>query len=533
MKMPLILLLFGACVIAAPASAAEARGAELVDQLLDRIVEGERLFIERMRGYQPFMETYIQAADGDKNAAPGAVRDHYLMGKVWIGDDGVEWESFAESDGFKGREKFLFLKLPRKQFLARGFAQMIAPDVYAFDRETYDFEYLRREFLGEVRTLVFNVRPRRAEGGRFVGRIWVEDKGFRIVRFNGAYTQRSKEEQYFHFEAWRAEVEPGFWAPSFIYIQDEDWAEQVGGRFRAQSRLWNYNPVRGGRLEELTSILIGEADTAGDASGAEDVTPLESRREWVRQAENNVLQRLERAGLLAPRGPIDEVLETVANNLIATNDLGFEVRCRVLLTTPLETFSLGQAIVISRGLIDVLPDEASLAMAISDELAHIALGHRTETMFAFSDFTIFEDAQILSRIRLNRSPEEIEPASAKALELLERSPYGGKLGQAGLFLQALEQRAPQLPNLIQSNFGNALAGPQRLLRLEELARQAPELDESRLEQIAALPLGSRVRLDPWTNQVSLKEAKPVELRTAKDKMPFEVTPFMPYLTRLD
>jgi hypothetical protein len=50
-----------------------------------------------------------------------------------------------------------------------------------------------------------------------------------------------------------------------------------------------------------------------------------------------------------------------------------------------ETFSLGRTIVISRGLIDVLPDEASLAMVLADELAHISLGHRTETMFAFSD----------------------------------------------------------------------------------------------------------------------------------------------------
>ena len=529
MKIPHLLLLFAS--VAPAAGAAENRGAQLVDRLLDRVVAGERAFIDRMSGYQPFMETYIQAAGDDRDAE--TVHDHYLMGRVSISDRGIEWESFAESEGFRAKGKFLFFKLPRKQFVARGFAQMIAPDVFEFDRETYEFEYLRREFLGEVRALVFNVRPTQDEGGRFIGRIWVEDRDFRIVRFNGAYTQRAKGELFFHFDSWRTQVEPDFWAPAFIYVQDEDRAELVGGRFRAQSRLWNYNPVRDGRLDELTSILIGEEDAARDASGAEDVTPLESRREWERQAEDNVLQRLERTGLLAPRGPIVEVLETVANNLIATNDLGFEVRCRVLLTTPLETFSMGQAIVISRGLIDVLPDEASLAMAISDELAHIALGHRTETMFAFSDFTIFEDSEILDRMRMSRPEEEIEEASAKALELLERSPYGDKLAQAGLFLQALERRSPQLPNLIQSNFGSSLASPQRLLRLHELSRQAPELDEEKLEQIAALPLGSRVRLDPWTNRIALKEAKPVELRTAKDKMPFEVTPFMPYLTRLD
>ena len=81
---------------------------------------------------------------------------------------------------------------------------------------------------------------------------------------------------------------------------------------------------------------------------------------------------------------MDKVLNTVVNNLVVTNNLNVEVQCRVLLTTPLETFTIGHTIVISRGLVDVLPDEASLAMVLSDELAHIALGHRTDTQFAFT-----------------------------------------------------------------------------------------------------------------------------------------------------
>jgi len=40
-----------------------------------------------------------------------------------------------------------------------------------------------------VRTLVFDVTPTAKSGkGRFMGRIWVEDQDFHIVRFNGAYS---------------------------------------------------------------------------------------------------------------------------------------------------------------------------------------------------------------------------------------------------------------------------------------------------------------------------------------------------------
>lgn len=69
-------------------------------------------------------------------------------------------------------------------------------------------------------------------------------------------------------------------------------------------------------------------------------------------------------------------------------------------------------------------------------------------------------------------------------------------------------------------------------RLAELAGEAAVLDEEQIDQIAALPLGSRVRLDPWTNRIQLIKAKPVELRAARDKMPFEVTPFVIHLSRL-
>ena len=48
-----------------------------------------------------------------------------------------------------------------------------------------------------------------------------------------------------------------------------------------------------------------------------------------------------------------------------------------------------------------------------------------------------------------------------------------------------------------------------------------------------MPLGSRIGLDPWSDRIEMLKSKPVRLESASEKMPFEVSPFFPYLKRLD
>jgi hypothetical protein len=67
--------------------------------------------------------------------------------------------------------------------------------------------------------------------------------------------------------------------------------------------------------------------------------------------------------------------------------------------------------------------------------------------------------------------------------------------------------------------------------MAELTAGAPQLETRRTDQVAALPLGGRVKLDPWSNRVELLKTKAVPLTSAREKMPFEVTPFYPFLTR--
>lgn len=512
------------------------------DRLLERIVAQEQGFLEALAAHAPLFETYIQESDGLASDIAGIrpAKDHYFLGRVRVQDE-IDYEPLIEkTNPPSAPEKTGLLGLlskPKQQpmsFLPRGFAQMAVLDLHGFYRHNYAFEYVRREFLGDVRTLVFDISPPRREPGRFVGRIWVEERSAAIVRFNGTYVpsppaKNSPPEQYFHFDSWRANPEPGLWVPSHIYIEEERPAAGGTARFKAQTRIWGYAAPSSNKLDELTQILIESERGVDDKALARDASPLEGQRAWERQAEDNVLSRLEKGGFLAPSGPVDDVLNTVVDNLIITGKLNVDARCRVLLTTPLETFSIGHTIVISRGLLDVLPDEASLALVLADELSHIALGHRTPTQFAFSNQTMRGDAELLAQLRLSRTPRELDEAGAKTIEIMRASPYQ-KTANAGLFLKALASRTAILPRLLAANLGNQVANVEALARLAEFAASAPDLEENKLEQIAALPLGSRIKLDPYTGKIALIETKPMTFLSAREKMPFEVAPFLPYLT---
>lgn len=501
-----------------------------VERILDRIVQSERTFLEQIRSRTPLLETYIQ----EDASADRASRDQYFLGRLKF-SQGLEYLPIVTNASAPKGSKFWGLKSARMQFLPSGFAQMLFLDMNDFDRNHYSFEYVRREFLGDVRCLVFDTVPLAKNGnGQFIGRIWVEDKDFNIVRFNGTYTKSKASRMYFHFDSWRTNISPGRWMPSAIYIEEagDKRKGSLGVGFKAQTRVWGYNSGKAASMDELTSIAIEMAEPVKDTASATDVSPLESQRSWERQAERNIIERLEKGGLIAPVGDVEKVLNTVVNNLIVTNNLTVEPQCRVLLTTPLETFSVGRTIFISRGLLDVLPDEASLAIVLSEELAHVALGHRTQTQFAFQDQTMFSDIDLLERFRFSRTPEEIKVAGERAVELVRQSPYKEKMSNAGLFLKALASRAPLFPNLIRPNLGNQLVEADSSVRMQTLASQAPLLQEDKLDQVAALPLGSRISLEPWTNIIKLIKTKPLSLLSSREKLIFEITPIMPHLTRV-
>jgi hypothetical protein len=144
---------------------------------------------------------------------------------------------------------------------------------------------------------------------------------------------------------------------------------------------------------------------------------------------------------------------------------------------------------------------------------------------------LFSDEGTYQNLGFKHIPEEEAAADKKAVELLKNSPYAQKLDNVGLFLKALQQRTPQLQALLTTHLGNPLAENGTVNRLTALATLGPALDNNKLDQIAALPLGGRVKINPWDDKAEMVKTAPVAITSARDKMPFEVTPFFPRLAR--
>ena len=504
-----------------------------IDQALDRVIAREHEQVATIRRFSPVIETYIQDMKPDKDMGAVPTGDHYYLGTADLSSGVVDHSMLASKKGMLGAINPIshLSAFFSSAYDPEVFVQMIYVDTAGFDRQHYEFEYVRREFLGEVRCVVFDINPLPGSGnGRFKGRIWAEDQNFAIVRFNGVYTPIAGVNGFnLHFDSWRLNVQPGLWLPAYVFSEEAGHLHTLGViRFKAQTRLWGYNLKNSGGHEEFKPMTIESVNAPSDQQfQPQDRSPLEAEREWRRQAENTVIDSLERVGLLAERGAADKVLETVVNNLEVTNNLDIEpdVRCRVMLTATLEMFSIGHTIVLSRGLIDVLPDEASLATMLAQELADIIVAKTSMDQWGFNDTTVISSADALAHFSFRESPEQVQQAYQKALELLKNSPYKDKLASAGLFLKQLDADSKALPALINPRLGN------HILLADQLMRSAPNLDPSKLDQIAALPIGARVKLDPWSDRVELIKAKPVRLLSIREKMAFELTPFMPYLAR--
>lgn len=507
------------------------------DQVVDRITGREKQFLAQLRTYTPIVETYIQNMKSDPNDGFVPDNDKYFLGRLDMSNGQLKNRSYLKKAGLLKRMMDTLTSVYSLHYVPLGFMAMIVVDGQDFDRAHYDFNYVRREFLGDVRCLVIDVTPKAKSGvGRFEGRIWVDDQDYNIIRFNGSYAPAPRFGHYLHFDSWRMNVQPNIWIPAYVYSEESDLPYGLGVarhlRFKAQTRLWGYDQSRTGRNDEFSTILVDTGKVQDHSEAVQDASPVQAQRQWERMAEDNVIERLEKSGLLAPEGEVDKVLTQVLTNLQVTNKLDIqpEVRARVLLTAPLESFTIGHTVVISRGLIDVLPDEASLAAVLAHELAHMTLGHRIDTKYAFSDRMIFPDEKTFERLHLAMKERDEAAADQKAIEYLNNSPYKDKLGNAGLFLKALQEREKDLPNLLRAHLGNSMEMGKRL-RMSALMQGAPQLEKRNLDQIAALPLGGRIHVDAWSDRVQLSKSAKVALVSPREKMPFEVTPVYPYVTR--
>ena len=514
--------------------------------LVEKAIAREKIIIKNIQQRTPLVETYIQDTKPDVKLYQVPTNDTYMLSRVdfhkTFTDKPYSVRGKKEHGFFKGSAAAFAnigkaLRLDKETYNTDGFTQMMFLDPSGFDQQHYIFSYVRREFLGSVRTWEFDVQPKVKGNGRFYGRIWVEDQDGNVVRFNGTYTENQSEDntkEYFHFDSWRMNMQPDLWLPVAIYVEESQRIEgnKLAG-LRAQTRFWGYSLTLPTRESENVSVQVeGAVDQSSDA---QHMTPLQATRKWVQQAEDNVLDRLVQAGLLAPPSDFDKKLEQIVINLEVPNNLNFPdpVHCRILLTTTVEATTVGNTILLSKGLIDTLPNEESISSVVAFELAHVALGHHIDTRYAFNDRLLFPDESSFVRIKMDHSDQDNVDAAKSANTYLEASMYKDRLPNAGLYMAQLEERGKVLKQLNTPKLGDSMLKADGTAWMSELKKQAPKLNQDDTTQVAAFPLGSWLKTDPWDDKEHELMAKRFAPMNARDKMPFEVTAIYFNLQRYD
>src|SRR5215472_7538679 len=231
--------------------------------------------------------------------------------------------------------------------------------------------------------------------------------------------------------------------------------------------------------------VVGATDVSNDA---QDVSPLGAQRAWVQQAEDNVVERLFQAGLLDAPSEFDKTLEALANNILAYNGIALSrpIRCRTLLTEPLESVAIGNTIVVSKSLLDttgIISQDGAQQMGnlnaiLSFQIAHILLAHRLDTKYAFNDRMLFPATSVFNRIPMHHTDADNAAAAKKATELLSAKELEGGEQYFGLYLQQLQQRVKSLKALNEPMIGDGLvkSDTDPTFWLAALMPKGPKLD---------------------------------------------------------
>ena len=158
------------------------------------------------------------------------------------------------------------------------------------------------------------------------------------------------------------------------------------------------------------------------------------------------------------------------------------------------------------------------------QVAHILLGHHIDTKFAFNDHLMFPQESAFEKIPMHHTDQENVEAAKKAVELMSVADLSDGQKYFGLYLQQLQAREKGLHALTDPQIGDGLLKQDGSFWMQALVSKAPKLNNTDLQQQAAMPLAQLLRFDPWTDKVIQLHSAYAPLLSSRDKLPFEITP---------
>ncbi|MGC2195994.1 MAG: M48 family metalloprotease [Terriglobales bacterium] len=491
----LITLLFASWtqLQAVPVAQTEAEAAAWSNlQLARRIFAGEQMTIAQVSKREPIMESYVQSLDPEQHPE-SVLDDAYFLGRVALDVDSARLGRLQRL-AFGASENSRRIRVntgDRWPLYPEGYVDMLFVDLGDFDKDHYQLSYQGADTLAGKKCLRVRVHPLDPKtSGRFVGEIWVDSASFRIVRIAGTFSPKrlgffskyfnasgiSRLGLYFHFESWRQEVSPGVWLPSYTYFDEQ--------------RMWN----------------TGRLTTSFHLRGHVWVWNYQTAESRTSSSPTGPFGELEVSGLLASPGKVEESLNQMVEEIRSASGIaGPGITCRVLLTTPVEVFSIDHTVLLSRGLLNIVPDKSTLAGLVAREIAHIVLGHSRQWSTAQSSVFDMHRTSDFPGLGLAHAADEEASASNLMRMLLKDTHYADSVAQVVGFLAGLAIHSSQTPHLTSPSFGPGL--PEQAV-VQAMASHAIA-DSARASKRLTLELRGEYGINSWENQIVALGTQPL------------------------
>lgn len=429
-------------------------------QMTRRIFDNEQQIISLLSHSHLITESYVQSLGRKQHM--GMDRDLSSEGDFVI-DDKYFLAAVNLRNSYGGRpiEAPLFAKSGMSKYIRTNIAvkdnlypvsqlSMFFVDLTRFDADTYHLTYEKEERVGDIDCLLWSVMPvSSGESGGFLGEIWIESSSARIVRIRGAFRSIFREDfgnrfeyalrglylsqRYFHFDSRREQIANGLWLPTETYFEEQHIVSTDNNlefHYRGYALLWQH--TQQSKVSTDLSEHLSDIENGG----------------------RGVLMRLEKDGLLGSPGAVDESLNAMIQHITSAKLPPNGIKCRILLTTPAEIFSVGNVIVVSRGLLNIVPNDSVLAMLLAREIAYISLGYSDQPSRIFRQ-TIFEqhDKKDFPGFGIQRPAKQGDTAYREAVALLTGTLYQNGIVDADLFLSRLKKEGRRFPELLRARFG--------------------------------------------------------------------------------
>jgi hypothetical protein len=154
---------------ARPSSAKPLTIGPAAGEVIERITANENALVQKLADYQPMVEIYLQDYVPDSRLGSVPKDDTYFLARLDL-NGSLKTDSYLPAAGGLGKSILGAFKAPFSiKYMPNRFAAMMLVDGSGFDSAHYEFDYLGRELLGEVRCLVFDVKARGNRNNRFTG----------------------------------------------------------------------------------------------------------------------------------------------------------------------------------------------------------------------------------------------------------------------------------------------------------------------------------------------------------------------------